>query len=152
MRINNIKSIAGFGLAAILAGILSGCQSQPFQAYDGPRLPRQKVAVLTPEESVGAYITNTDVGIIEIDGVYLNTGTKPVALLPGTHRISFVQVKYHQYGHPITEYVNVQAGQAYRARTVVSDVHEVPKPDQFSNTSTIHGTWSVDIRMEDATD
>jgi hypothetical protein len=152
VRTHNIKSIANFGLVAMFGVILSGCESQPFQAYNGPRLPRQRVAVLTPNEGVGAYVTNTDIAIIEIDGTYLNTGTKPVALLPGTHRISFVQFKYHQYGHPIVEYVNVQAGQAYRASKVDSDVHDVPKPDQFSSTSTPGGTWAVDIRMEDATD
>jgi hypothetical protein len=140
-----ITRVVGFGLTIIAAGVfLSGCAGIPYQAYSGPALSREKVAVI---KSSGGLAIHT------CDGVDYRKGEcrDGIILLPGKHNFMFLgcglglRRDQWKWGLPHWEFVDtggyciedlfVEAGKTYRAVGKLTP----------SGTLSTRGTLTVDI-------
>jgi hypothetical protein len=144
--------------------VLFGCAST-FQAYPGPRLPSEQVAVIELEHisflaGGGRYSALT---VSMVDGIriyYDGSGYRAsngawssndwagppmsVELLAGDHTITFVPYPRMTQETGITERVHVTGGKRYRAIGTV----EPKRLLQSATTTGWLGTWKVEIIEE----
>jgi hypothetical protein len=125
MKTKEITSTVGFSLIIIVAGILiTGCSTcSTYQAFPGPSLPRQQIAILK--------IDNDHMWVSHIDGKSLKgrsdwfgrTGIydhRMISLLPGEHSVGFdyssapFNVSYRSI-NPFYQDINLEAGKTYIA-------------------------------------
>lgn len=121
----------------------SGCQ--PFKAYSGPRLSRDKIAIVD-----GGSFKN-GVWITKVDGVrtspFDQTNIDRVELLPGLHTLEFTPgdtVRFflaNEHGTPISKTFNVESGKTYRVLMVRFDLTTQHLP----GAEVTSGKWNVEI-------
>ncbi len=160
--------IVRFSLIMLVTGLLfTGCET--YQAYQGPALPRERVAIL---KCVAHWRMMKPVPYVMVEAVDGTSALVPyrgsvqsllgmksqrkhltssIELLPGHHTVSFIPVPL--YGETvttnlITENIYVEAGKTYNAKVRIVNEHGTYHGTYNGYETTSEGQWIVNISEE----
>ncbi len=100
-------------ISFLCIAILSGCAGQ-YQAYDGVKLPSEKVAVVKGVTNI--LPLTTSLSISSVDGKKMSPYQESIEVLPGRHVIG-IQYHFHGGGGIFANgeaIVDAQAGKTYQ--------------------------------------
>ena len=123
--IGTLYSVVIFGLALL---VLTSCTTM--QAYPGPKLSPEKVAVIERRAQIFALIYGMTIYIGTIDGAVVDATASEVEVLPGLHELTLVgQTSHPLWATPLVLMINpkfgpgklsfrAEAGRTYKLATV----------------------------------
>jgi hypothetical protein len=138
MKAKEIIRAVEFGLIIIVvAALFSGCSTQ-YQAYRGPTLPREQVAVLKSGNGFCGEIAQGACWISYVDSSQLPAAYREIKLLPGKHTITFQFLESRSYS---TGYMTTFTGTTSKDVDVEAGKTYIFVPDAATGAH----TWDVEI-------